>query len=72
MTASVLKQLLALYFAIMYSWHLPRSEKTLAGKKVHPYILKILQISFLHIFFSFSLTIVCLHKTIVGYANRML
>ena len=30
-------------------------------KKVHPYILQILQISFTRIFFSFSLTIVCLH-----------
>ena len=33
MTASILQQLLALYFAITYSWQLSSSEKALVGKK---------------------------------------
>ena len=53
MTASALKQLLALYFPIIYSWQLSSSEKSLVGKNVHPYISKILQISFTQIFFFF-------------------
>ena len=44
MTASILQQLLALYFAIIYSWELSSSEKSLVGKKIHPYIKRILQI----------------------------
>ena len=60
MTASALKQLLALYFPIIYSWQLSSSEKSLVGKNVHPYISKILQISFTQIFFfSFTLTNAC-------------
>ena len=51
MTASALKQLLALYFPIIYSWSLSSSEKSLVGKNVHPYISKILQISFTQIRF---------------------
>ena len=34
MTASILQQLLALYFAIIYNWQLPSSEKSLVGKKI--------------------------------------
>ena len=45
MTASVLKYLLALYLAIIYSWQLSSSEKSLVEKKVHPCISRILQIS---------------------------
>ena len=33
MTASILQQLLALYFAIIYSWQLSSNEKSLVGKK---------------------------------------
>ena len=33
MTTSILQQLLALYFAIIYSWKLPSSEKSLVGEK---------------------------------------
>ena len=32
MNASILQQLLALYFAIIYSWQLISSEKPLVGK----------------------------------------
>ena len=58
MTASVLQQLLALYFSIIYSWLLSSSEKTLLGKKIHPFISRVLQIhiSFTQMLFSFSLT----------------
>ena len=41
MIASILQQLLALYFSIMYCWQLSVSEKILVGKKVHPYISRI-------------------------------
>ena len=58
--ASVFKQLLSLHFPVMYSWQLSSSERPLVEKKVHPYISKILQILFTQIFFSFSLTNVCL------------
>ena len=44
MTASILQQLLALYFAIIYSWQLSSSEKSLVGKNIYPYISRILQI----------------------------
>ena len=75
MTASVLKQSLALYFPIICSWQLSSSEKSLVGKKVHPYILKILQISITEIFFfSFTLTNACypcrLRPAVLGAANR--
>ena len=40
-------------FAIIYSWQLSSSEKSLVGKKVHPYISKILQISFTQIYIYF-------------------
>ena len=75
MTASALKQLLALYFPIIYSWQLSSSEKSSVGKNVHPYISKILQISLfllhrLFFFFSFTLTNTCV--ILVGYAKRML
>ena len=52
MTASILQQLLASYFAILYSWQLSNSGKTSVGKKIHPYISRILQIyiSFTQIF----------------------
>ena len=78
MTASALKQLLALYFPIIYSWQLSSSEKSLVGKNVHPYISKILQISFTQVFFFFNfffiylftLTNACVIR--VGCAKRML
>ena len=34
MTASILQQLLALYFPIIYSWQFSSSEKSLVGKKI--------------------------------------
>ena len=46
MTASSLQQLLALYFAIIYSWQLSSSDTSLVGEKIHPYISRILKISF--------------------------
>ena len=58
--ASVSKQFLALYFAIIYSRQFSSSKKSLVGKIVHPYISRNLQISFTQIFFSFSLTDACL------------
>ena len=70
MTASILQHLLALYFAIIYSWQLSSSEKTLVRKKFLPYISRVLQIyiSFTQIFFFFWEMPVYL----VGYAKRML
>ena len=55
MNASILQQLLALYFVIIYSWQLSRSEKSLVGKKIHPYIKDFTDLDFFyaHIFFNF-------------------
>ena len=56
MTTSILQQLLALYFAIIYSWQLPSSEKSLVEEKIHPYISRILQIQiYFRYFFHFFL-----------------
>ena len=33
LTASILQQILTLYFTFMYSWQFPSSEKSLVGKK---------------------------------------
>ena len=47
MTACILQQLLALYFAIIYSLQLGSVEKKKKKKtltKIHPYISQILQI----------------------------
>ena len=44
MTVSILEQLMALYFAIIYSWQILSSEKSLVGKKIPPYISRNLQI----------------------------
>ena len=44
MTASILQQLLALYFAIIYSLQLGSGEKKKTLTKIHPYISQILQI----------------------------
>ena len=63
MTASILQQLLAIYFAIIYSWQLSSGEKLLVGKKTQPYISRIFaDLDFFHkdFFFSFSLRNVCL------------
>ena len=57
MTASILQQLLALYFAIIHSWQLSSSEKSLVGKK----IIHISQGFYrFRCFFPFSLTNICL------------
>ena len=67
MTASILQQLLALYFAIMSSWQLSSSEKSLIGKKVFHISQGFSRFRFLFsfflslfFFFSFSLTNACL------------
>ena len=44
MTASILQQLLALCFLFIYRWEHLSGEKLLAGKKIDPYISRILQI----------------------------
>ena len=48
---SVLKQLLALSFPVIYSWQLSSSEKSLVSKKLYPYISRILQICYTDFFF---------------------
>ena len=66
MNASILQQLLALYFAIIYSWQLSCSEKSLVGKKNSSIYLKDftdVDFFFFHFFafvFSFSLANACL------------
>ena len=57
---SVLKQLLALSFPVIYSWQLSSSEKSLVSKKLYPYISRILQICYTDFFFSFYLSNACL------------
>ena len=54
MTASILQQLLGLYFATIYSLQLSRSEKSLVGKKKSPISLKnFTDLDFFFSFFSF-------------------
>ena len=53
MTASILQQLLALYFAIRYSWQLSSSEKSLVEKKNSSICLK--DFTDLDFFFTFCL-----------------
>ena len=72
MAVSILQQLLPLYFVIIYSWQLSSSEKLLAGKKIDPYISRILQIyiSLTQTFFFHFLWQMPVY--LVGYAKRML
>ena len=62
MNTSIFQPLLALYFAIIYSWQLSIDEKSLVEKRIHPYISRTLQIqiSFTRTIFSISLTNACL------------
>ena len=69
MTASILQQLLALYFSITYSWQLSSSEKSLVGIKNSSIYFKgftdlDFYNSFVFQFFSFSLTNVCLPRQV--------
>ena len=69
MTASILQQLLALYFSITYSWQLSSSEKSLVGiKNSSIYFKDFTDLdfynSFVFQFFSFSLTNVCLPRQV--------
>ena len=60
-TASFLQQLLALYFAIIYSWQLSSSEVVSREKKTIHLSQGFYRFRFLlHIFFSFSLANACL------------
>ena len=72
MTASILQQLLAIYFAIIYSWQLSSGEKLLVGKKTQPYISRIFaDLDFFHkdFFFHFHWE---MFVYLVGYAKRIL
>ena len=64
MTAPILQQLLDLHFAIIYSWQLSSSEKSLLGKKNSSiYFKDFTDLDLFNadiFFFSFSLTNVCL------------
>ena len=62
MTASILQQLLGLYFAIIYSWQLSSSEKSLVGKKFIHTLQEFYRFRFLlhRYFLSFSLINACL------------
>ena len=51
MTASILQHLLALYFAITYSWQISSSEKSIAMKKSSSIYLKDFTDFFFFIFF---------------------
>ena len=53
MAASILQQLMALYFAMIQIWQILSSKKSLVGKKIPLYISRILQtyISITQIFF---------------------
>ena len=66
---SVLKQLLALSFPVIYSWQLSSSEKSLVSKKLYPYISRILQICYTDFFFHFICQMLAY---LVGYAKCML
>ena len=57
MNTSILQQLLALYFAIIYSWQLSSSEKSLVGKNnLFKYFKDFVDLDFFYtdIFFIFS------------------
>ena len=60
MATSVLQQLLALCFAILYSWQLSSSEKSSIAEKIHLYISRILQIQISFFFFFFLFFEKCL------------
>ena len=49
----ILQQLLALNFAIIYSWQLSSSEKSLVRKTIQPYISRILEITRIYTIFFF-------------------
>ena len=56
MTASILQQLLDLHFAIIYSWLLSSSEKSLLGKKKSSiYFKDFTDLDFFH-FYAFAST----------------
>ena len=57
MTVSILQQLVALYFALIYSWQFSSSEKSLVGKKFIHVSQGFYRVRF---FLSFSLTNACL------------
>ena len=69
MNASILQQLLALYFAIIYSWQLISSEKPLVGKNFNHMSQRDFTDLFYTDFFSFFLE---MPVHLVGYAKRML
>ena len=72
MTPSILQQLLALYFAITYSWKVSRSEQILVGKKnLSIYLKDFTDLDFFYtdIFFHFLWQMSVYH---IGYATRML
>ena len=55
MSASILQQLLALYFAIVYSWQLSSSEKSLSRKKFIQYLMDFTDLFYVDIFLKFLL-----------------
>ena len=70
MTASMLQQLLALYFANIYSWQLSSSEKSLVGKKcihISQGFYRFLLYKYFFIHFLWEMPVY-----LVGYAKRML
>ena len=75
MAGSILQQLLALYFTIIYSWQLSSSEKSIMGKKFIHMPQGFYRFRFLFLFFfffhsfSFSLTN---PAYLVGYTKIML
>ena len=74
MTASILQQLLALYFAVTYSWQLLSSEKALVGKKFihisqHIYIL-IYFLFFCHFLWQMFVYLVSFRSSAVFWADN--
>ena len=59
MTASILQPLLALYFAIIYSWQVSSCEKSLAGKK-----------KFIHTSQGFYISIFLLNRYFFSFSFR--
>ena len=63
MAGSILQQLLALYFTIIYSWQLSSSEKSIMGKKFIHMPQGFYRFRFLFLFFFFSFFFIFFDKS---------
>ena len=68
MTASILQQLLGLYFAIIYSWQLSSSENSLSRKNTFINLMDFTDFFYADIFLNFLWQ---MSVNLSGYAKRL-